>query len=76
MTNITANSDFANLDIILEDLPGSARKPSRQLSPRRLKAGAKLFDAYLILRFRASYFLVFLCFDDLRDSSQYTTILL
>ena len=31
MTNITANSDFANLDIILEeDLPGGARRPSRQ----------------------------------------------
>ena len=31
MTNITAISDFANLDIILEeDLPGGARRPSRQ----------------------------------------------
>ena len=31
MTNITANSDFANLDIILvEDLPGGAGRPSRQ----------------------------------------------
>jgi len=45
MINIIANSDFANLDIILEDLPGGARKPSRQIR----KVGEAV-DAYLIIR--------------------------